>query len=188
VIWYTKLWSTPEDLPHAGRVKSRLPQSAAGARGRPMAIRLTSWLEEELATQLLLGNHWVQEKNKVKQAGVAADAERVWRGLYHDNGSCLEITNDIHPERNCYLRLTQACAITTLHLFCPLTLFTTVVTLPAHRRPDANYRPCLRRVLWLPPPTPKSTNPRRNTRPQILDPPHLVWPTHRTSSTCTARR
>jgi hypothetical protein len=79
-----------------------------------MAVRLTSWLEEELATQLLLGNHWLQEKNKLKESDVKADPERVWRGLYHDNGSCLEITNDIPPERNCYLKLTQACDITRL--------------------------------------------------------------------------
>ncbi|EAT92191.2 hypothetical protein SNOG_00696 [Parastagonospora nodorum SN15] len=72
-----------------------------------MAVSLTAWLEEELATQLLLGNHWLQEKNKQKQSGVKADPERVWRGLYHDNGSCLEITNDIHPDRNSFLKIIQ---------------------------------------------------------------------------------
>jgi hypothetical protein len=73
-----------------------------------MAVPLTAWLREELATQLLLGNHWLQEKNNLKESGVKVDPERVWAGLYHDNGSCLEITNDIHPERNSFLKIIQA--------------------------------------------------------------------------------
>ena len=80
-----------------------------------MAVRLTGWLEETFATQLLLGNNWLQEKNKQKERGVESDPERAWRGLYHDNGSCLDITNDIHPERNSYLRIIQAREIATLH-------------------------------------------------------------------------
>ena len=79
-----------------------------------MAIRLTAWLEETFATQLLLGNHWLQEKNKQKERGAKSNTARAWRGLYHDNGSCLDITNDIHPERNSYLRIVQARDVTTL--------------------------------------------------------------------------
>lgn len=74
-----------------------------------MAVRLTAWLHEEVATQLVLGNHWLQEKNSQKELGIKTDSERVWRGLYHDNGSCLEITNDIHPDRNSFLKIVQVC-------------------------------------------------------------------------------
>jgi hypothetical protein len=76
-----------------------------------MAIRLAGWLEETIATQLMLGNHWLQEKNKQKVSDVRTDPERAWRGLYHDNGSCLDITNDVHPERKSYLQIIQACEI-----------------------------------------------------------------------------
>jgi hypothetical protein len=76
-----------------------------------MAISLTGWLEETFTSQLLLGNHWLQEKHKQKASGVKPDPERAWRGLYHDNGSCLDITNDIHPEHNSYLQIVQACEI-----------------------------------------------------------------------------
>jgi hypothetical protein len=74
-----------------------------------MALRLAAWLEETLATQLLLGHHWLQEKGQQKAAGIKSDPERAWRELYHDNGSCLDITNDVHPDRNAYLQVLQAC-------------------------------------------------------------------------------
>ena len=86
-----------------------------------MAFRLTGWLEETFATQLLLGNHWLQEKNKHKAQGVKSDPEREWRGLYHDSGSCLDITNDTNPERNSYLHIIQARETATLNITSLLT-------------------------------------------------------------------
>ncbi|KAH7078195.1 hypothetical protein FB567DRAFT_533373 [Paraphoma chrysanthemicola] len=72
-----------------------------------MAVSLTAWLEETFATQLLLGNHWLQSKNEQKHTGARSEPERAWTGLYHDNGSCLDITNDLHPERNSSLQIVQ---------------------------------------------------------------------------------
>jgi hypothetical protein len=79
-----------------------------------MAIRLTAWLEEICATHLLLGNHWLADRVRVRvrdehrQTGVKLDPDRDWEGLYHDNGSCLDITNDTPPGRNCYLTILKA--------------------------------------------------------------------------------
>ncbi|KAF2819942.1 hypothetical protein CC86DRAFT_429381 [Ophiobolus disseminans] len=72
-----------------------------------MARRLTVWLEETFTEQLLLGNHWLHDQKHKKQRGVKCDPEREWGGLYHDNGSCLDITNDIHPDRNRLLHIIQ---------------------------------------------------------------------------------
>jgi hypothetical protein len=88
-----------------------------------MAIRLTGWLEETFAIQLLLGHSWLHEKNKLPRTGATSDPVRAWRGLYNDNGSCLDITNDIHPEHNSYLQIIQACDIVTLRTAPPLADF-----------------------------------------------------------------
>ncbi|KAF2031277.1 hypothetical protein EK21DRAFT_63545 [Setomelanomma holmii] len=73
-----------------------------------MASYLTAWLEETFATQLLLGNDWLQLRSEQKGKRVKPDPEQAWRGLYHDNGSCLDITNEIHPEHDSCLRVIQA--------------------------------------------------------------------------------
>jgi len=76
-------------------------------------IRLTSWLEEKFIEQLLLGNHWLQEKNKKKAQGVKQDPEREWRDLYHDSGSCLDISNDFQSGAvNSYLQIVQVRELT----------------------------------------------------------------------------
>jgi hypothetical protein len=72
-----------------------------------MAIRLVAWLEETFAKELLLGNSWLQEKNLNKALGVKLDPDRVWEGLYNDNGSSLDISNDIPAEYKCYLKIVQ---------------------------------------------------------------------------------
>ncbi|KAF2856683.1 hypothetical protein T440DRAFT_437612 [Plenodomus tracheiphilus IPT5] len=76
-----------------------------------MAIRLHAWLNEKFEEQLLLGDHWLREKNRDKQleysgdkaadkaAGVKSERPRDWRGLYHDNGSCLDIIDSAPPQR-----------------------------------------------------------------------------------------
>lgn len=77
-----------------------------------MAVRLTAWLEEICATQLLLGNLWLSDRDQARdghrQTGVKLDPDRDWEGLYHDNGSSLDITNDTPPGRNCYLTISKA--------------------------------------------------------------------------------
>ncbi|KAH8723121.1 hypothetical protein GQ44DRAFT_685872 [Phaeosphaeriaceae sp. PMI808] len=77
-----------------------------------MAVRLQGWLEETIATQLLLGNNWLQQKNSQRSSGVKSETDRAWRGLYHDNGSCLDIINDIDPERNSYLQILSPYVLT----------------------------------------------------------------------------
>lgn len=72
-----------------------------------MAVRLDAWLADTLEWQLVLGNHWLQERHEQKKSGVKTEHDRAWEGLYHDNGSCLEITNDIHSERNSALQVLE---------------------------------------------------------------------------------
>lgn len=72
-----------------------------------MCTRITSWLEETFETQLLLGHHWLSDElHKQRLVGVKSHFELL--GLYHDNGSCLDITNDIPPEQNSLLQIIQA--------------------------------------------------------------------------------
>ncbi|KAJ4373962.1 hypothetical protein N0V83_002701 [Neocucurbitaria cava] len=77
-----------------------------------MDIQLSSWLERTFEEQLLLGNSWLQEKNKTKESRVKSKFDRNWEGLYHDNGSCLEIINWIHPERNSSLQVNNPLTLT----------------------------------------------------------------------------
>jgi hypothetical protein len=58
-----------------------------------MDVRLHAWLEDTFQSQLLLGNHWLHEKHKKKKPGVKAERDRDGKGIYHDNGSCLDIIN-----------------------------------------------------------------------------------------------
>jgi hypothetical protein len=74
-----------------------------------MAICLTGWLEETFATQLLRGNVWLEGKYRRKEGRTESRLGRVGQALYHDNGSCLDITIDIHPEQNSHLQIIQAC-------------------------------------------------------------------------------
>jgi hypothetical protein len=74
-----------------------------------MDTRLNGWLEDTFESQLLLGNRWLRDRHDKKNAGAKTDLDRNWEGLYHDNGSCLDITNHIHPERNTALQVIQAC-------------------------------------------------------------------------------
>jgi hypothetical protein len=74
-----------------------------------MAVHLDGWLKDTFQGQLLLGNHWLHEKNQNKASGVKTDFERHWQGLYHDNGLCLDIINSIHSDRSSALQVVQAC-------------------------------------------------------------------------------
>jgi hypothetical protein len=74
-----------------------------------MDIRLHAWLEETFHAQLLLGNHWLYEKHEKKASGVNRELNAEWKGIYHDNGSSLDIINNLYPERNSALQVTQAC-------------------------------------------------------------------------------
>ena len=85
-----------------------------------MAVSLTAWLHEEVKTQLELGNSWLQEKNKSKanldRPSIAVD--RKWTGIYHDNGSCIDIVGPIGLDQTQvlvlkvrYYRFFQSCAL-----------------------------------------------------------------------------
>ncbi|KAJ4308610.1 hypothetical protein N0V94_009283 [Neodidymelliopsis sp. IMI 364377] len=70
-----------------------------------MAPRLSSWLHEEFATQLGLGNCWLDDKNRLKAKAVqpSPTLDRKWDRLYHDNGSCLEIFGPLTADHICLL-------------------------------------------------------------------------------------
>ncbi|KAH9868371.1 hypothetical protein J1614_007443 [Plenodomus biglobosus] len=72
-----------------------------------MAIHLDGWLSDKFEGQLLLGNDWLQEKNRAKAAATKSEYTRDWRGLYHDNGSCLDIILSNPPGRNSALQVLQ---------------------------------------------------------------------------------
>ena len=58
-----------------------------------MAVSPTAWLHDQVKTQLDLGHSWLQHKNRQKahfdRPSTAID--RKWEGIYHDNGSCIDI-------------------------------------------------------------------------------------------------
>jgi hypothetical protein len=83
-----------------------------------MAVRLNAWLEETIAWQLVLANNWLQERHEKKKSGVKTERDAAWEGLYHDNGSSLDITNYIHSEHNSALQVLQVRA--TCFMLCPL--------------------------------------------------------------------
>jgi len=77
-----------------------------------MAVCLNAWLEETFQSQLLLGSHWLRQRYETKASGVHIKLDRDWEGVYHDNGSCLDIINHIHPEHNTTLQVLQARDVT----------------------------------------------------------------------------
>lgn len=72
-----------------------------------MAVQLKAWLADTFEWQLVLGNHWLHERHEKKKLGVKPERDRTWEGLYHDNGSCLDIANYIHPEVDSPLHVLQ---------------------------------------------------------------------------------
>jgi hypothetical protein len=74
-----------------------------------MDVHPDGWLEETLKSRLLLGNCWLQDKHEKKKLGNKGELDRVWEGIYHDNGSCLDIISYFHPEHNSALQIVQAC-------------------------------------------------------------------------------
>ncbi|KAI8937453.1 hypothetical protein NX059_005175 [Plenodomus lindquistii] len=78
-----------------------------------MAIRLHGWLHEKFEGQLLLGNDWLRAKNIAKAAQVKSDYPGDYTGLYHDNGSCLDIILAFPPgSAHCNLQVVQANPLT----------------------------------------------------------------------------
>jgi hypothetical protein len=75
-----------------------------------MANSPTPWLEETITEQLQLGRDWLELKNDVKQSEPRAEPGRAWAGLYHDNGSCLDITNEFeeYSDSNKCLKIIKA--------------------------------------------------------------------------------
>ncbi|KAF1941581.1 hypothetical protein EJ02DRAFT_455098 [Clathrospora elynae] len=77
-----------------------------------MATRFHAWLEDTFEAQLLLGNHWLKQQHEKKKTGVKTELDRTWEGLYHDNGSCLDIINYIYPDTNSALQLIKTTPLT----------------------------------------------------------------------------
>lgn len=60
---------------------------------------LTPWLHDQVLTHLALGHSWLEEKLKAKalassrsgKCKQSATVDCKWQGIYHDNGSCIDI-------------------------------------------------------------------------------------------------
>ncbi|KAJ4384213.1 hypothetical protein N0V86_001060 [Didymella sp. IMI 355093] len=66
-----------------------------------MALTLRPWLHQDVQDQLRLGHSWLVEKTKAKAklTKPSASVDKKWEGLYHDNGSCLDIIVPFCPEQ-----------------------------------------------------------------------------------------
>lgn len=58
-----------------------------------MAPLPNPWLQDAVVSDLLLGNLWLEQK--ISNRSLDSKSEPDWRGLYHDNGSRLDIINDV---------------------------------------------------------------------------------------------
>jgi hypothetical protein len=66
-----------------------------------MALTLRPWLHQDVKDQLQLGHSWLAEKTnaKAKLTKPSASVDKKWEGLYHDNGSCLDVIVPFCPEQ-----------------------------------------------------------------------------------------
>ena len=64
-------------------------------------LALAPWLYDQVQTHLALGQSWREEKLKAKaltRSGTqSATVDRKWQGIYHDNGSCIDIIGPLSP-------------------------------------------------------------------------------------------
>lgn len=66
-------------------------------------LTLTPWLYDQVQTHLALGHSWLEEKLKAKALSLSrsgtqsATVDRKWQGIYHDNGSCIDIIGPLSP-------------------------------------------------------------------------------------------
>lgn len=64
-------------------------------------LALAPWLYDQVQTHLALGHSWLEEKLKAKalsRSGTqSATVDRKWQGIYHDNGSCIDIIGPLSP-------------------------------------------------------------------------------------------
>lgn len=62
-----------------------------------MAVTLRPWLHDQIHSQLVLGHNWLEGKNNTKPASgkLSAHVDRKYEGLYHDNGSCVDIVGPL---------------------------------------------------------------------------------------------
>ncbi|KAF2705016.1 hypothetical protein K504DRAFT_460801 [Pleomassaria siparia CBS 279.74] len=71
-----------------------------------------TWLAETIVTQLHLGHHWHREQLTKKLNGIKPDPDAHWIGLFEDNGSCLDITNDVDPEQSGIVQIVKVNPLT----------------------------------------------------------------------------
>lgn len=71
-----------------------------------------AWLHDQVHSQLALGHSWLEESLKAKAAPAkpSAAVDRKWAGIYHDNGSCIDISGPLSPLDATLLVLQVRCA------------------------------------------------------------------------------
>lgn len=64
-----------------------------------MSACLTPWLHDHVQTHLALGHSWLEEKFRAKALSgrQSATVDRRWQGIYHDNGSRIDIIGPLSP-------------------------------------------------------------------------------------------
>ncbi|KAG9200773.1 hypothetical protein G6514_006629 [Epicoccum nigrum] len=64
-------------------------------------LGLGPWLHDQIQTHLALGHSWLEEKLKAKAKASSgrqlATVDSKWQGIYHDNGSCIDIIGPLSP-------------------------------------------------------------------------------------------
>jgi hypothetical protein len=84
-----------------------------------MAPTLQPWLHQDVKDQLDLGHSWFAEKlkAKAKSAKPSTAIDKKWEGLYHDNGSCIDIIVPFCSEQAHVLVLkVRICCCVPVHL------------------------------------------------------------------------
>ena len=71
---------------------------------------LHTWLEDAVATSLQLANGWLADRIQARQLGVKLEPPKPSLGLYEDNGSVLDIFEEIHPEHYSTLQIIKVTA------------------------------------------------------------------------------
>lgn len=80
-----------------------------------MALILQPWLHQDVKDQLHLGHSWFAEKLKAKanSAKSSTAIDKKWDGLYHDNGSSIDIIVPFCSEQAhvLVLKVSLACCV-----------------------------------------------------------------------------
>lgn len=88
------------------------------------ADNLEHWLHGAVKTQLDLAHSWLEEQHKLKAEAhrprASAPVDTKWDGIYHDNGSCIDIIGPLpsaHAQEQ-VLVLQVRCCCSAPHAAC----------------------------------------------------------------------